>query len=190
MDKLQLNYKSMKIIRDNSLLLIIDIQEKLFPYIYKNEELRDRTNRLIEGCKTLGLKIIVTEQYTKGLGLTISPLRESLEGAEVIEKTSFSCCGSTSIDAAIKAADKEFIIIAGIESHVCVLQTVIDLCSMGYTPVIVDDCVSSRNPNDKSVAIERMRKEGALISTYESILFELLGDSKAPEFKTISKIVK
>lgn len=180
----------MKITKKNSLLLIIDIQERLFPFIYNNEDLKDRTKKLIEGCKVLGLKIIVTEQYTKGLGFTIPSLKESLEGITPMEKSQFSCCGSNGIDDTLKSEGKNFIIIAGIEAHVCVLQTVIDLCSMGYTPVIVDDCVSSRNNNDKTVAVERMKREGAIVTTYESVLFELLEDSKSPEFKAISKIVK
>ncbi len=180
----------MKITKNNSLLLIIDIQERLFPFIYNNEELKNCTKKLIEGSKVLGLKTIVTEQYTKGLGFTIPPLKESLEGITPLEKTQFSCCGSKGIDDILISEGKNFIIIAGIEAHVCVLQTVIDLCSMGYTPVIVDDCVSSRNINDKTVAIERMKREGAIVTTYESILFELLEDSKSPEFKAISKIVK
>jgi nicotinamidase-related amidase len=180
----------MKITKADSLLLIIDIQEKLFPFIFKNKELSERTMKLINGCKVLGLNIFYTEQYPKGLGQTISPIKDLLEGITPKEKSKFTCCGADGIDDYLKRAGKKFIIIAGIEAHVCVLQTVIDLCQEGYIPVIVEDCVSSRAQNDKEIALVRMKQEGAIITTFESILFELLGDSKAPEFKSISKIVK
>jgi nicotinamidase-related amidase len=93
-------------------------------------------------------------------------------------------------NAELERVDKEFFIIAGIETHVCVLQTAIDLLEAGYMPVVVEDCVSSRRPNDKMMAIERMRSEGAMITTYESILFELLRYSGTEQFKAISKLVK
>ena len=107
-----------------------------------------------------------------------------------IEKISFSCCDESRVMEGIATSGKENIIIAGIESHVCVLQTTIDLIHNGYHPVVVEDCVSSRHENDKRMAIERMREEGAIITTCESILFELLRFSDSKQFKEISRLVK
>jgi nicotinamidase-related amidase len=180
----------MRIKRENTIAVVIDIQEKLFPFIYEKDILTDRVARLIKGLKALGIEIIVTEQYTKGLGGTIKPVQESLGDYKHLEKMSFSCCGLSDFDSKLSTSGKMYIIICGIESHVCVLQTVLDLIEKGYTPVLVEDCVSSRNPNDKKIAVERMRAEGAIITTYESILFELLEVSGTEEFKAISKIVK
>lgn len=180
----------MRIKRENTIAVVIDIQEKLYPYIYDNEVLTDKVSRLIKGLKVLGIEIIVTEQYSKGLGATIKPVQESLGDYKHLEKMSFSCCGLNDFDSKLSAAGKKYIIICGIESHVCVLQTVLDLLEKRFIPVLVEDCVSSRNPNDKKIAVKRMRAEGAIITTYESILFELLEVSGTEEFKAISKIVK
>jgi nicotinamidase-related amidase len=180
----------MRILAKDSVGLIIDIQERLFPFIANNEQITRNTSILIEGLKAVGVPIMVTEQYTKGLGLTISPLKELLAEIRFIEKMAFSCCDEPIFYEELAVKGTHFVIIAGIESHVCVLQTTIDLISNGYRPVVVEDCVGSRNPNDKAVAIARMRQEGAIITTYESVLFELLRHSGTESFKKISKLVK
>jgi hypothetical protein len=167
------------------------MQLRLFPHIYDFEQLEANTIRMVEGLKALGIPVLVTEQYVKGLGETINPIQEALgEFYKPMEKAAFSCCGDqVYMDALIKTGKKN-VIILGIESHVCVLQTVIDLIPLGFTPVLVEDCVSSRKLNDKKAAIKRMRTEGAIVTTYESILFELLKVSGTNEFRAISKIVK
>jgi nicotinamidase-related amidase len=180
----------MRILKDRSCLLIIDIQEKLFPFIHENEKLLKNTVTLIRGMQALAVHVIVTEQYAKGLGPTITPVAETLGNLQRIEKSYFSCCGEPRFNLELATSGKENVIIAGIESHVCVLQTVVDLERQGYKPVVVEDCISSRNPNDKAIAIRRMRQEGAIITTCESILFELLRNSGGDVFKTISKLVK
>lgn len=180
----------MRILKENSAGLIIDIQERLFPFINENEQLTKNTRILIEGLRVLDVPLIVTQQYTKGLGTTIAPVAEVLGDFEHLEKTAFSCCDDSDFNTALAAADRKFIIITGIEAHVCVLQTAIDLLEKNFIPVVVEDCVSSRRLNDKNIAIERMRREGAVITTYESILFELLRYSGTDQFKAISKLVK
>lgn len=180
----------MRILANESVGLIIDIQERLYPFIYENEVLTKNTSILIEGLKAVGVKIMVTEQYTKGLGVTIEPLKNLLANINSIEKMAFSCCDEPVFYEKLSLQGVRNVIIAGIESHVCVLQTTIDLLNNGYIPVVVEDCVGSRNPNDKKIAIERMRKEGAIITTYESVLFELLRFSGTESFKKISKLVK
>jgi nicotinamidase-related amidase len=180
----------MRILKDRTAALIIDFQERLFPFIHENEKLLRNVPILVEGLKVLGIPIFVTEQYVKGLGPTVEPIAASLGDIKRIEKVSFSCCDEPRLMEGIAVFAKENIIIAGIESHVCVLQTVIDLLRNGYHPIVVEDCISSRRENDKRIAIERMRKEGAVITTYESVLFELLRYSGTEQFKTISKLVK
>jgi len=180
----------MRIKKEDTIAVVIDVQKKLYPFISGNEELTGNIVRLIKGLKTLEMEILVTVQYEKGLGETIEPVKEALGEFDKLEKMSFSCCGDNNFISEIKKSGKKNVIVCGIESHVCVLQTVIDLIEKGYQPVLIEDCVSSRRLNDKRIAVERMRQEGALISTYESVLFELLEVSGTDTFKEISKIVK
>ena len=180
----------MRIKRENTVALVIDFQERLYPFIHENEKLTKNVVRLINGLNALGIKMIVTEQYSKGLGHTIADIQAALGNYAHIEKGSFSCCGSDEVCDNLKSSGKKNVIVIGIESHVCVLQTTVDLIAMGYQPVLIEDCVSSRCINDKAIATERMRQEGAIISTYESILFELCEVSGNDMFKAISKIVK
>lgn len=180
----------MRILKDRTVALIIDIQERLYPFIFENERLIKNVVKLIEGLKIIGIPIFVTEQYVKGLGSTIETVANVLGSQSRIEKISFSCCDESRVMEGIATSGKEDIIITGIESHVCILQTTIDLIHNGYHPVVVEDCVSSRHENDKRMAIERMREEGAIITTCESVLFELLRFSDSKQFKEISRLVK
>lgn len=180
----------MRILKEQTAGLVIDIQERLYPYIHGHEQLTKNVGILIAGLKTIGIPLIVTEQYTKGLGTTIEPVQMVLGDYDPLEKMAFSCCDDTGFSGALEKVDRRFIIITGIEAHVCVLQTTIDLLDRNYTPVVVEDCISSRNLNDKNVAVQRMRREGAVITTYESVLFELLRYSGTDEFKAVSRLVK
>jgi len=181
----------MRVHQNTSAGLIIDIQERLFPHINQNELLEQNTIKLIEGLKILNIPILITEQYTKGLGTTISNIKNSL-GNEYnpVEKSEFSCYDCKPFVEVLEIIGKKNIIIAGIESHVCVLQTSLDLMQNGFIPIIIEDCISSRNPNDKKWAIDRIQRTGGVISTYESILFELCRVSGTSQFKQISKLVK
>lgn len=181
----------MRVKLEDSALLIIDVQEKLFPHISNNQILLENTLKLIKGIKVLNLPILITEQYTKGLGFTLEPIKNELEADyKPYEKMAFSCCKEENFLDKLKKLNKKNIIICGIETHVCVLQTVIDLLDNGFNPIIVEDCVSSRKENDKKIAIKRMYKESAIITTYESILLELCVKSGTDIFKLISKIIK
>ena len=187
---LQTKNIQMRILKQNAILIVIDFQERLFPAIDGNEKLLKNVPRLIEGMKALDVPVIVTEQYVKGLGPTVPEIAAAIEGIERIEKSSFSCCDEPRFMMELASTGNDWVIVCGIESHVCVLQTVIDLQENGYHPVVVEDCISSRNPNDKLMAVERMRKEGVIITTYEAILFELLRYSGGDTFKAISRLVK
>ena len=180
----------MRIIRENTIAVIIDVQDRLFPHIYENIELERNLGKLVKGLKILDIPLIITEQYSKGLGFTIPSLKSELPEYQAIEKISFSCCDEQVFRKSLLDSGKTNVIIAGIESHICVMQTVNDLIEIGLLPVVIEDCVSSRNLNDKKISIKRMRQEGAIISTYESILFELCRLSGTDKFKEISKLVK
>lgn len=181
---------NMRIDRADCTGLIVDIQERLFPHMHQQESMLRKCLMLIEGLKILGVPLTYTEQYPKGLGLTIESVRKALSPLQVIEKSAFSCCDEPSFQQVMENSERKTWIIAGIEAHVCVLQTVIDLAERGHRPVVVADATSSRNPEDQRVAEDRFRQEGAMVTTCESILFELARVSGTGEFKSISKLVK
>ncbi|WP_024953800.1 hydrolase [Sulfurospirillum arcachonense] len=170
--------------------LVVDIQEKIFPHISNNELLLKNTLKLIKGLKILQVPFILNEQYPQGIGYTIEPIKELLKNEIAYEKFTFSCCKTDTTMNVIKQNKKKFVIVFGIEAHVCVLQSVLDLLEHGFIPVLVTDCINSRNSNDKTVAIQRMIQAGAIPTTYESILFELCLSSKNEIFKELSAVVK
>ena len=163
----------MRIIKDNTVAVIIDIQERLFPHMFNKLQLEKNVEILLNGLEILGIPILLTEQYSKGLGSTIPSIQTNLNTIKPIEKITFSCCGENRFITELNKINKKYVLLAGIETHVCVLQTVLDLVEFGYQPVLVEDCVSSRKENDKLIAIERIRNSGAIITTYESVLLEL-----------------
>ncbi|HIT99715.1 MAG TPA: hydrolase [Candidatus Copromorpha excrementavium] len=178
------------ITRDDTILVAIDFQERLMPVMQDKEELAERSARLLKGMKALGVPVLVTQQYTKGIGETVEQIAEALEDFEHIEKTSFGCMNNGEFAEKIKKSGKKNVVVCGIEAHICVMQTVLQLMNEGYRVYLAADCVSSRNKNDMSFGIMRMRDAGAVVTTYEAILYEMLMDSKAEGFKEISKIVK
>jgi nicotinamidase-related amidase len=180
----------MRILREETAAVIVDIQERLLPHIHEGDIMLKNCLRLIDGLKTLSIPVIITQQYTKGLGPTVPEVIQMFPEFRYTEKISFSCCGEPAFEKEIDSIGKTDIIIFGIESHVCILQTCLDLLAAGRKVFVVEDCVSSRKPNDKQIAIERMRQEGARITTLESILFELTGKAGNETFKSISGIVK
>ena len=180
----------MRITKENTAALIIDIQERLVPAMFEKETLIKNCSTLIEGLAALNIQMVVTQQYTKGLGETAEEIKAVIPDFAFIEKRDFSCCDEPAVMEKLESLNTKNIIICGIESHVCVLQTAVDLKAAGYNPVVVMDCVSSRVQQSIELAKERFRHEGILMTSYESILFELTRSSEAPEFKAISKLVK
>jgi nicotinamidase-related amidase len=180
----------MRINRDETAAVVIDIQERLLPHIYQWEQTLQNCTKLIEGLQILSVPLVVTQQYTKGLGATDTSVVNKITQFSFIEKNTFSCYGEPLFKEKIESIGKKHIILLGIETHVCVLQTCLDLLNSGYIPFIAEDCVSSRKLSDKVVAIERMRQEGARITTLESILFELTQCAGTETFKSISRLVK
>lgn len=169
------------------LLLLIDIQEKLVPKLVGYEQLIDRINTLSELATLLSLPTIVTEQYPKGLGRTVVTTPPD---AKYFEKTTFSCLGDKAIHAAVRAAGRKNILIAGIESHICVLQTVKDLVKEGYTPIVLQDALASRAIIDHHSSLQEMRAMHVRVSTLETLAFELVQDAKNPLFKAVSGLIK
>jgi len=171
-------------------LLIIDIQERILPVINNYQRVVDGTLKLIKGFKVLGLPIFYTEQYPKGLGPTVQSITEALGDIKPFDKMSFSCSGAVNLFDELRSKNLLQVVVCGIEAHVCVQQTVLDLSENGFQINLAADAVSSRKEIDYSVALERMRHHGIEVSTTESILFELLNICGTSQFKDISKIVK
>lgn len=180
----------MRIDPDTTTGLIVDLQERLVPHMVDHEQLVQRCTLLIKGLSILSIPMLSTEQYPAGLGKTVAAVGSLLGSSPAIEKRSFSCCDEPSVPAQLKSTERTTVLVAGIESHVCVLQTAIDLQTSGFDPVIIADAVSSRREYDRKIALERMAREGCRISTVESILFELLRNARHPCFKEISRLVK
>lgn len=180
----------MRILKENTIGLVIDIQEKLVPVMEDSELLVENCSKLIQGLQILGLNLLVTQQYTKGLGETIDEIKSVINDFQPIEKKDFSCYDEPVFAEKLAASGALNVIISGIEAHVCVLQTAIDLKAAGYVPVVVMDCVSSRSFDHVDLAAERFRYEGIMMTSLESILFELTRSAGASEFKAISKLIK
>ena len=175
---------------DNSVLLVIDVQEKLFRAIHQKEQLLDNLQRLIKGIKVLEIPILLTEQYPQGLGTTIPEIAQLLPDSKPLPKVNFSCCGDAAFLQAFKKLNRKQVLIAGIESHVCVYQTAADLLTAGHEVYVVRDGVSSRTEQNIDIGLKMMAQLGAKITSTETALFELLKVAKGDKFKAISKIVK
>lgn len=158
----------------------------------EKDRLENNSIKFITGLKILSVPILFTQQYTKGLGETLASVKETLAEGTLgpIEKNAFSCCGAAPFMKQLKNRDRSIVLLFGIEAHVCVLQTALDLQESGYSPVVVEDCTSSRKLNDKDIALNRLTLEGIRTTTYESLLFELCESADSKEFKDISRIVK
>ncbi len=174
----------------DSLLLLVDLQTKLVPAMAQKDELISCNAKLLQGLNALGLPVIVTEQYPQGLGETLPEIAALTGESPVFAKKTFSAADDDAIFAALRKSARKNIILTGVESHVCVLQTGIDLVAAGFNVMVLTDCVSSRKLSDKAIALERFKAEGVFLSTYESLLFELTRSATLHAFKTISNIVK
>jgi nicotinamidase-related amidase len=174
---------------ETAVLLVVDVQDRLRPAIQQAEAVVEACRRMIEAAHVLGVPMLATEQYPQGLGSTCETLRECLGDAPVFTKVRFSACVEPVI-ARLSELGRPHVIAIGIEAHVCVQQTVLDLLRLGYAPYLCADAVGSRRPLDRDTAIERMRQAGAIVTTTESVTFELAGQAATDAFKHILKIVK
>jgi nicotinamidase-related amidase len=176
--------------RENAVLVVVDIQERLAVAMSEREKVIANTQHLIEAARLMTLPFLVTEQYPKGLGPTVAEVKAALTEYAPIEKITFSCCGETSFLDAVAASGRRQIILVGMETHVCVLQTCIDLLRASYDVHVVSDAVCSRSAENFKTALEYMRDAGAVITCTETVLFQLLEKAGSDEFKVISKRIK
>lgn len=179
----------MRILAENTSCIVIDYQEKLVPTMSEKEALIANSVTLLKGLKLLEIPMILTTQYAKGLGNNVPEICEAVGEVEAIDKTTFSAYETEAVCEAMDKTRKN-VIICGMEAHICVLQTAIDLKEAGYQPIIVTDCVSSRREHDKAFGIVRAEQEGVLLTTKEALLFELTRQAGGPVFKQISALIK
>lgn len=180
----------MRITKENTTALFIDFQERLYPAMNEKELLLKNTKILLEGLQALGIPVQFTQQYSKGLGETLEEVKSMVPGFTFIEKSDFSCYDTTEYRNFLEQHKSKHVIVCGIEAHVCVLQTVVDLKAAGYSPIVITDAISSRSQQNKESALARFNYEQIMTASTESVLFELTRSAKAPEFKTISKLVR
>ena len=181
----------MRILPEETRCIVIDYQEKILPAMANREALLKNSVTLLKGLKELEIPMTLTTQYSKGLGLNVKEITDAIGSEDFFDKKSFSAYGAPEVKTLFDGDEaRKNVIVCGIEAHVCVLQTVMDLTEAGYQPILVEDCISSRNLHDMDMAIKRAAVEGALITTKEALLFELTQGADSPHFKQISALIK
>jgi nicotinamidase-related amidase len=172
----------------NSVLVVIDIQDKLLPKIGRAEEVVRNAGFLIDAAALLEVPVKATEQYPKGLGPMTAEIARRLP-SPLPSKTTFSCCGAGTFLEELEMLQRPNVVLAGIETHVCVMQTAFDLIEAGLHVHVVIDALASRFPIDHDTALRRLEKAGAIPTTVESVAFEWLADASHPHFKAVSKLI-
>ena len=180
----------MKLTPENTIAVCVDYQEKLMPGICGGEEVLKRAEILVRGLQLFEIPVVVTQQYTKGLGGTVEPVHSALGDYTPYDKMTFSGYADEAIKAAIDASGRKQVLVFGTETHICVLQTALDLRAAGYEVMLVDDCCGSRRAADQESGLRRAMCEGVQVSCSETVLFELTHIAGSPTFKAVSKLVK
>lgn len=176
---------------DDVILVVIDVQERMMPVVADRENVIDGIATLCRGMRTLGVPILVTEQYPKGLGQTVPAIRQALgEDYRPLEKATFSAAKDRDFLQAFEASNRHQVLICGVESHVCVYQTARDLHNLGYTVEVVADAVGSRTADNRAIAMERLAHHGVDFTSVEMCLFDLMVTSEHENFREISALVK
>lgn len=176
--------------KENTALVIVDVQEKLLPYVQKKDEVVANIQMLIRFAHIMDIPVILTEHYPKGLGVTVPEINEVLEKYEPKEKVIFSCYGSLDFTEKLEELGIKRFMIAGIESHICVQQTTLDAMNQGYEVHVISDAISSRTLKNHHVGLEKMRQFGAVISSTEMAMYEIMERADTSEFKEVLKLVK
>jgi nicotinamidase-related amidase len=176
--------------KDKTGLVVIDVQGKLATIVHDSEAFIANLVKLVKAAKLLGMPILWLEQNPEKLGATVPELREVLDMVEPIAKYSFSACGEPVFVEAIKKAKMNTWLITGIEAHICVYQTALGLLDLGYDVELVSDCVSSRTIENKNMALAKLARKGAEVTSLEMCLFELIGDCRADEFRAALSLIK
>lgn len=180
----------MLIQRTESLLLVVDIQQKLAPAIHDSERVTANSVRLLEGARQLGVPAFVSEQYVRGLGPSVEAIRNAAVDARFFVKTHFSCAAEPGVTELLRTVNRRQVILTGTETHVCVLQTAFGLQAAGFDVYLVADAASSRSPENRSLAIERMRAGGIQVVSTEMVLFEWLHRAATDEFRALLPLIK
>lgn len=175
---------------ENTCLVVVDIQEKLLPVMQKPEHVLKNASILVQMAKTLDLPILWCQQAPRALGPTVDEIATLLADTVPIDKTSFSCCGDQAFMQKIDHLKPETTILCGIESHVCVFQTAMDLIQHGLKVHVAADATSSRTQENKTIGLDRMAEEGAVITSTEMLMFELLRDANHEKFSELAKLIK
>ncbi|MBM3299522.1 MAG: hydrolase [Deltaproteobacteria bacterium] len=175
---------------EDTVLVLVDVQEKLWAAVHDKVALAENTVRMVRGAKILDIPVLWTEQNPKGLGPTLAQVAELLGDSEPVTKLSFSCCGENRFVKRLEQLNRKQVLIGGMESHVCVYQTVADLVRSGYEVQVVADLVSSRTPENRIIGLERCKCVGASVTSTETALFELLKAAEGEKFKLMLKVVK
>ncbi|HOE97708.1 MAG TPA: hydrolase [Candidatus Sumerlaeota bacterium] len=177
--------------RDRSFLMVIDLQERLLPAIHDHQAVRDRSVFLIRAARILGLPIVWTEQYRKGLGPTVPPVAEAIgDAARPMEKMAFGCLCDDAVARAVESAGRDQLILCGIEAHVCVLQTALAARERGLTVFLAEDAIGSRRPSDRDAALRRMAQAGCVPATSEMLVMEALRVAGTDPFKQLLPLLK
>jgi len=177
-----------RLIADESVLLVVDVQDKLLKAVPTAADLVRNAGFLLDVANLLGVPSLATEQYPKGLGPTTEAILARLK-SKVMIKTAFSCCGAEGFLTEVRSFNRGTVVVVGMESHVCVLQTVLDLLEAGFAVHLPIDAVASRSGLDKDAALRRLDKAGAVLTTVETVAFEWLRDAAHPSFKAVSKLI-
>ena len=175
---------------ENTILVIIDMQEKLARIMHELERTVKNMQTLICGIQVFNIPIIMTEQYPQGLGKTIPEISQLLPEIRPIPKVHFSCCDNEDFIKALQATRRKQVLLSGIECHVCVYQTAVDLINANYEVHVVSDAVTTRIPENKSIGLNLMNSRGAVLTSTETVLFELLKIARGEQFKEISRIIR
>jgi len=178
-----------KLDRSTACVLVVDVQERLAPVMWNFAFVEKYCRAMILAARDLGMPVLATEQYPKGLGSTVASIREALPGPPIV-KMHFSCGADPAFTQALAATGRKQVIVVGIETHVCVFQTVRDLLGRGYEVYVCADAVTSRFEEHRRVALEQLRGLGAVVTSAETAIFDLLHVCGTPEFKRVSALVR
>jgi nicotinamidase-related amidase len=169
---------------------MVDVQEKLFPFIENKEEVLENIKLLLKFANIMKIPLLVTEHYPKGLGRTIEEVRSLVPDFKPIVKTTFSCCGNDEFLSALGKQDSKQLVVFGIESHICIAQTALDAKAMGYGVHVVTDAISSRTDTNKGIGAEKMRQFGVIMTSTETVLYEIMESKDIEEFKEVLPLLK
>ncbi len=183
----------MALTRESTTFVVLDVQERLFHAMDADhrEEVMRNIKVLATAARRLQIPTLVTEQYPKGLGHTLEEVRDTLgRGVQPIEKVAFSCCGVEAFRARLTSAGARHVVLTGIEAHVCVLMSALDLLAAGYAVHVVSDAVTSRTQSNWRLAMDQLRQAGAVVTATETVLFQLLGQGDTDEFRELARLIR